>query len=531
MLILFGLFATVAIIVKLDVLSALDSQLLLAVGSSSSEPLLFAAVLVSDLGGLALWVLLSLGLWVFGGEYHKRSAVLLALTIGVAAVLRWLVGIPVYRSRPLEFASFPAALLSVEAGSSFPSGHATRAIASASILTHRYGLKASPLVAFALLVAASRTILSLHYPLDVLGGLFLGLAVAEAIHLFRKSLDGVTASLTGAWAFLEPRMTKFAAVLALSYATAWFFNSLFILRSFTLEALAYNIRLLTESDSLLPGFGALQTWPVVLAAAVVFPLVSLVIVGVGWLLLQGPKSVFRVIVHKAANFLVIASVLPVMWVFAAALTAKRTEFLSWISLAIIGVGTAPHRVSLTVLSWIRRYGVIGVLGGMFLESSIVPVPSELILVAAGAAGLNIFHVSILGAVGSTLGSIIGWAVGLYGGRPAVRRWGKYILVREREVNRAQQWFAKWGGLAILASRLIPIVPYKVFSITSGILRYPLKQFVLFTFIGTVPRAFILAWIGVQLVEVGYELLLAAVLVVIVVLALWTVVKLLRRPKP
>lgn len=170
----------------------------------------------------------------------------------------------------------------------------------------------------------------------------------------------------------------------------------------------------------------------------------------------------------------------------------------------------------TVLAWIVSMGGLGVLLGMFLESSIVPIPSEAVLVTAGAIGIDPITVTIWGSIGSTLGAIVGYYIGKKGGRPIVDKIGPYLFITQERVRWAEAKCAEYGGGAIFASRLIPFVPFKIFSITAGILKFDFKQFVLFTFIGVIPRCFLLAWIGSQLVNYKAEVLVGGLILVVIV---------------
>ncbi|VVB67719.1 SNARE associated Golgi protein [Candidatus Norongarragalina meridionalis] len=154
----------------------------------------------------------------------------------------------------------------------------------------------------------------------------------------------------------------------------------------------------------------------------------------------------------------------------------------------------------SVVALVGSYGGLGILVGMFLESSIVPIPSEVILVTAGLLGFDPLTVAIYGTIGSTLGAIVGYFIGKLGGRPVIDKIGPYLFITQEKVLAAEQKFKEWGGWTVFVSRLIPFIPYKVFSITSGILKYDFKQFVFFTFIGSFPRCFLLAWIGVQIMQ-------------------------------
>lgn len=153
-----------------------------------------------------------------------------------------------------------------------------------------------------------------------------------------------------------------------------------------------------------------------------------------------------------------------------------------------------------VVAWIVSLGGWGILFGMFLESSIIPIPSEAVLVTAGVMGFSPLEVAFFGTIGSTLGAIVGYYIGKKGGRPVVDKLGPYLLVTPEKVRKAEKAFSKYGGATVLVSRLIPFIPFKVFSITSGILKFDFKTFVAFTFIGTIPRAFMLAWLGNEIVK-------------------------------
>ena len=78
----------------------------------------------------------------------------------------------------------------------------------------------------------------------------------------------------------------------------------------------------------------------------------------------------------------------------------------------------------TLQQLILNLGPFGIFIGMFLESSILPIPSEAILVAAGAIGFSIFDITLFGGLGSTAGAIVGYYIGRYGGRPLLNRYGK-----------------------------------------------------------------------------------------------------------
>jgi membrane protein DedA with SNARE-associated domain len=148
-----------------------------------------------------------------------------------------------------------------------------------------------------------------------------------------------------------------------------------------------------------------------------------------------------------------------------------------------------------VLELIREYGSLGVLIGMFLESSVLPIPSELVLLSAGALQIPIASIVVFGSLGSALGSAIGYSIGRYGGRPFIDAYGKYFLITQEKLLEAERWVQKYGNITVFVSRLIPFVPFKVFSISAGILKMSFFPFLLYTFLGMLPRSLILASLG------------------------------------
>ncbi len=143
----------------------------------------------------------------------------------------------------------------------------------------------------------------------------------------------------------------------------------------------------------------------------------------------------------------------------------------------------------TVLHTIHWPGVIVI---MALESANIPIPSEVTMPLAGwmlvqEHGLSIWHAVLLGgfygALGCTIGSIASYALGFYGGRPLLKKYGRYILVSEHDLAQADQWFARWGDWAAFISRLLPIVRTFI-SFPAGVTKVPLLRFVVLTFTGS-----------------------------------------------
>lgn len=146
-------------------------------------------------------------------------------------------------------------------------------------------------------------------------------------------------------------------------------------------------------------------------------------------------------------------------------------------------------------------GYAGLLGLMAVESACIPLPSEIILPFAGflvAQGqMNLYLVATIGALGCNLGSAAAHALGRYGGRPAIERWGRYVLLRRDDLARADRFFARFGSPAVLIARLLPVVRTFI-ALPAGVARMPLLRFHLYTFIGSWPWCFALAAIGMLL---------------------------------
>jgi len=166
-------------------------------------------------------------------------------------------------------------------------------------------------------------------------------------------------------------------------------------------------------------------------------------------------------------------------------------------------------------TWI--IGVISALGYpgtvllMAIESACIPLPSEVIMPFSGAlvvpAVASLYHrepfallwVATFGAIGCNLGSVLAYEIGYYGGRPLALKYGHYIFVTQHELNRADSFFARWGSLAVLIARLLPVIRTFI-ALPAGIARMPRLKFHVYTFVGSWPWCFALAYVGMRLGE-------------------------------
>ena len=155
---------------------------------------------------------------------------------------------------------------------------------------------------------------------------------------------------------------------------------------------------------------------------------------------------------------------------------------------------------IAVISW---GGYLGIVILMAIESACIPLPSEIIMPFGGylvsTGEMNLYLVATAGAIGCNIGSIPAYELGKRGGRAAIIRWGKYVLLDTYDLELAERFFARFGSLAVLIARMLPIVRSFI-AFPAGIARMPLGKFHVYTFVGSWPFCFGLAWIGMVLGE-------------------------------
>lgn len=197
-------------------------------------------------------------------------------------------------------------------------------------------------------------------------------------------------------------------------------------------------------------------------------------------------------------------------------------------------------------------GYLGVAIWVAIESIIIPIPSELVLPFAGflvgtggamepltGQPWSYWLVVLAGTLGATAGALIAYGIGLWGGRPIVERWGRYLGISHEDLDRAEAFFMRYGDFAAFFGRLVPVIRSLV-SFAAGISRMPLGRFVLFTFLGSLPFTALLVFAGLQLganwEQIGpvlkrFEYAIVAVLVVVAIAWIWfRIVKPRRRAR-
>jgi membrane protein DedA with SNARE-associated domain len=154
-----------------------------------------------------------------------------------------------------------------------------------------------------------------------------------------------------------------------------------------------------------------------------------------------------------------------------------------------------------VTGTVSAVGYLGVFVLMTLESACIPIPSEIIMPFSGflvsTGKLNLWLVTLMGALGNLVGAVITYAIGYYGGRPFILKYGKYFFVKEKEVHHAEKFFAKWGDWSVFLSRNLPVIRTFI-SLPAGVAEMPFVKFALFSFLGSLPWCLALTYLGVML---------------------------------
>ncbi len=155
-------------------------------------------------------------------------------------------------------------------------------------------------------------------------------------------------------------------------------------------------------------------------------------------------------------------------------------------------------LSAFIIYVISSSGYLGIILLMAIESACIPLPSEVIMPFSGylvySGRFNLWWVATAGALGCNLGSAVAYAVGYYGGRPLVERYGAYILLSRRELEWADGFFARFGDVTVFVSRLLPVVRTFI-ALPAGIARMPQLRFHFYTFLGSWPWCLGLAYLG------------------------------------
>lgn len=149
-------------------------------------------------------------------------------------------------------------------------------------------------------------------------------------------------------------------------------------------------------------------------------------------------------------------------------------------------------------SIIETFGYTGVVVGMAIESINIPLPSEALMTFAGALAasgrFNFWLVVLAGAVGNVIGSVGNYYLGKHGGRPFIEKYGRYVLIHRKDLERADSWFERYGLYAVFFTRMMPIIRTFI-SFPAGVSRVRIVPFIVLTFIGSFLWSAFLAYLG------------------------------------
>ena len=173
-----------------------------------------------------------------------------------------------------------------------------------------------------------------------------------------------------------------------------------------------------------------------------------------------------------------------------------------------------HSIISAVTSWITtnigNLGYLGIVIMMGIESACIPLPSEIIMpfggylvykdpARFGGVWSGLIWMGVAGAAGCVWGSAVAYWAGKFGGRPFVEKYGRYFLIREQDMDKADVFFTKHGDAAIFISRLLPVVRTFI-SFPAGISKMKFWRFLIYTFLGSFPWCLGLAYVGYVLGE-------------------------------
>ncbi len=186
-----------------------------------------------------------------------------------------------------------------------------------------------------------------------------------------------------------------------------------------------------------------------------------------------------------------------------------------------------------MFSLIQHFGYFGMFLGMVLEAVIIVIPSEAILATGGIlASRGIFSfwgAFFVGLLGSVFCAIVIYFMGYFGGRPFIKKFGKYFFMKEEDLERSDSWFSKYGMFGALIGRNFPIIRTLI-SLPIGIMRMPFWKFLLFTIIGSIPWTLLFVYLGYTLgngwiyVSAKITWLKTPIKVLLVILAIWYLYK-------
>jgi membrane protein DedA with SNARE-associated domain len=168
-----------------------------------------------------------------------------------------------------------------------------------------------------------------------------------------------------------------------------------------------------------------------------------------------------------------------------------------------------HELMRTWFEFTLQWGYLGVFLMMALESTVIPIPSEIIMPPAAywaeQGRFNIYGIILAGGLGSTFGSSLSYSFTFFVGRAFVTRWGRYLLVSPERLALAERWLREYAIGGIFMARLLPVVRHLI-GFPAGLLRVPFRTFLLVTFLGSTLWCAVLAFFGARTIGQRPDLL-------------------------
>jgi membrane protein DedA with SNARE-associated domain len=167
------------------------------------------------------------------------------------------------------------------------------------------------------------------------------------------------------------------------------------------------------------------------------------------------------------------------------------------------VAAAVEFLGRLIVGVISKSGYWGIILLMGIESACIPLPSEVIMPFSGylaySGRFRLSWVALAGALGCNVGSLVAYCIGAWGGRPLVERFGRYVLLTHHDLEVADRWFVRYGDSTVFFSRLLPVVRTFI-ALPAGITRMNFLRFNVYTFLGSLPWCWALAYAGMKLGE-------------------------------
>ena len=165
------------------------------------------------------------------------------------------------------------------------------------------------------------------------------------------------------------------------------------------------------------------------------------------------------------------------------------------------VETIIETLKIFTVGTIGQLGYFGIILLMAIESACIPLPSEIIMPFAGylvfMGHMNLWMAALVGAIGCNVGSEIAYWIGYSGGRAAIYRYGRYVLLSPHELDVAEKWFSKHGEKTVFIARLLPVIRTFI-AFPAGIAKMNRLKFHVYTFVGSYPWCLLLAWAGFKM---------------------------------